>query len=455
MRILLDRDGRSVWRGGSDDIPPIEQAEARDVLLSLSGARHRADGRPFVSERRVTRAAEAADLVTSRGCAAGFVTLLPAGVHLERCAQAFNVAHVAELDAVDVEFPAVFDRSAADLEALTADFAAQERMFRLVESSGDFRLSYAADPGLFGLLRGARLSKAFTQLAIRSTTQIFRRYRRGELGPLTKVRQYALPDLHVICTPDTSWDEATHVTAMAAAHLRFWEPVHVAQFIDVVEDFYERHRERVNALASAAAMPTLVNVLKSAPRYYSMRTGLCVDAGTGALMLYNLQWDETNPERFDIRLPDGGRPVVVHANCLAGSGLMCLVLGRSLATTDIACLPPELCPVQATLLVLSEDLLPSARGLAKTWEAAGLALQIVTLEGELGKALRQWSKPNLPAIAVYGAREAAGAPIQFRVPEQSSPVDAEAFFNRHAARVRRCRPQDPGRRWPSHLLGLS
>jgi threonyl-tRNA synthetase len=454
-RLLLDENGKLLWQGDPSHVPDsrhLEGTGAHDVVRSLCGRKQqRWDGRKFITEQAVARAAEAFGLISLRGCTPGFVTLLPAGVHLERCSTAFNIDHARDLDVVDVEFPSVFDRSREDIAALTADYDGQKRMFRVQDRTDALRLSYAADPGLFGLLRGTCLPEGFERLAIRSNTTIFRRYRSGELGPLTKVRQYSLPDLHVICPPEGAWDESVRLTATAARSIRFWESSAVAQFIDVVSDFYARHENEIRSLASAASMPTIINILDRESRYYSMRTGLCADAGTGALMLYNMQWDEVNSHRFDISISHGGRPIVLHANFLAGSGLMCLLLGRSLAA-DEAMLPPEVCRFQATLLVLSPGILDSAQELADRWLTLGLSLQIVLVDEPLSKAIKRWSKPWLPPVAVFGPKEAAGDSIQLRIFGTTTLMDEAEFRNRYAERVRRCLPIELSNPWPADVL---
>lgn len=443
--VLLDGAGEELWRGlHADRLQALERAALTpeaggDALAALCGAQARADGRPWVVQSDLFRLSRELELVSNEGTARGFVLLPPAGVVLERSVEAFNREHVRALEAVEMRLPVVFDHAHDDLRELTRSYDEDGRLFRVEDPRDDLRLSYAADPHLLNWLRGRRLRADRLPYTIVTEISVLRRFKSGELGRLNRVREYRLPDLHTIVTAPGAEEMALAMTLHAAEATRFWVDSSWVQFVDQTEDFGRDYPGLAAALARAAGRPTLVNVLERAPRYYRMRSGLMPDAGTGTLLLYNMQWDEENPRRFGIESDDGQPLVILHGNVAAGSGILCVVLGRALADFAPRVVPIELAELQVVLQPLTDRHQQAAHEHRARLELRGLRAGVARSDASLGKLLQAHRDSWRPYVAVVGDREIGGA-LGFQPATARERIGEADLFARHGARLERCRP---------------
>lgn len=445
---LLDPAGHEVWHGPFDRridcVGPsgLTADGGGDALRALCGAAERMSGKPFLSAVKVTKMAESLNLVTFAGSPDGFPTMLPGGTLLARSVQASNREHLVALDAVGIDFPAVFDCSPEDIRSLVASYDVNNRMFRLDEAGSDLRLSYAADAGLFSWLRGRRIQRDALPYTIVSQVEVMRRFQKGELGSLEKVRQYHLPDVHTLLPREEAVAFAARATQLAAESLSFWAGGSWVQFIDITAALLEREPNLPSLLAQAARRHTLVNVLEHQPLYYGMRTGLVPDAGTGTLLLYNFQWDEDNPRRFGFERDDGGPIVVLHGNVAATSGILCLVLGRALAGLAPSVLPVEIAPVQVTIISTGERHLEAAQAHAVRLRRMGLRVALEVPKKGLGKTIASLKARWFPWFAVVGDTEAKASTLMFQPTWERTTMDEQDFIAAYGARIARCRTED-------------
>ncbi|WP_413207386.1 hypothetical protein [Rhodospirillum sp. A1_3_36] len=386
--------------------------------------------------------AERLNLVTFVGSADGFPTMLPAGTVLARAVLAGNRNHLRELGAVGIDFPAIFDSAPDDMRSLVASYEANHRMFRLDEAGHDLRLSYAADPGLFSWLRGSRIERQALPYTIVSDVEVMRRFRKGELGSLAKVRQYHLPDIHSLVSLENAAEFLIHATRLAAEQLSWWAGESWVQFIDITKALLEREPALPKLLATVAGRPTMVNVLADQPLYYGMRTGLMPDAGTGVLLLYNFQWDEDNPRRFCIDLDDNSQLLVLHANVAAASGILCLALGRALAGLAPPVLPIEIAPEQIVILALTDFHLSAARGHANRLRRLGLRIAVELADKGLSNAIAGLKSRWQPWFAVVGDNEAQASSLMFQPTWERTALSEAEFMARFGERIARCRIDD-------------
>lgn len=442
--LLIDPDGTTVWTGPHHrraeclTVLRLDRPDGGDALAALCGAAFRPDGSPWVSHSEVFHQAQALGLLSTQGTARGFVFLPPPGVVLERSVAAFNAAHLRNLEAVEIDFPVAFDHARPDIVELTRGYADGGRLFKLADTKLDTRLAYAADPHLFNWLRGRRLRQAALPYTIVSEVEVLRRFRDGELGRTNRVHQYRLPDVHTFVSAADAEGACLRAVELAADAVSFWCSDAWVQFVDLTDGFLRAHPDLLQRMARTARKATLVNVLRDRPRYYAMRSGIMPDAGTGALMLYNLQWDEENPLRFDIGIDDGSELVVLHMNAAAGSGVLCVVLGRALAGHTERLLPPELASHQVVLQPIADRFAPLARDLAHRLQQRGLRAAVSSRQGPLGKVLRRHAEAWQPLVAIVGEQEST-RPLVFQPPGGDRRMEEDAFFAAYGSRLSRCR----------------
>lgn len=435
---LWGPDGARAYEGEVAAIPadlPASQVE-RGVLERLLGGPDPSRGLRAVE---IKRWAERLGFVSALGCVPGFFNVLPRGVFLDRCVEQFNREHAAALSAVRMEFPNVFDLASEGMEELTRSYERDGRMFRLGAPDEGKRLAYAADPGLFNWLQGCVLATERLPYAVSSPLPAMRRWKSGELGDLDHLRQYPMSDLHILTTADGALESYLVNTGLGAHGARFWAGEDWAVFADVTAEFVGRRPDIGGALARAAGKWTLVRVHPSAPRYYAMRSGILVDAAYADVMLYNMQWDEENPRRFQISCADGREVVVLHGNMATGWPLLLpIVLGRALSKLAPRGFPVELAPVQVRVFPVAEQHVAAARAWAA--ERPHLRTELVGPERPLGRRVRDARDALCPAFVVIGDREgSSGGQLTYTMTKE--PVGGDDFPAAVRRRIERCRPE--------------
>lgn len=442
---LWGPDGTLAYEGASADLPadlPALQME-RGIIERLLGGPDPSRG---IRAVEIKRWAERLGFVSARGCVPGFFNVLPHGIFLNHCVEKFNREHAAKLGAVCMEFPNVFDLASAEMEELTRSYERDGRMFRLGTPDEGKRLAYAADPGLFNWLQGCVLEAERLPYAISSPLPAMRRWKSGELGDLDHLRQYPMSDLHILTTADAALESYLGNTALGSRGARFWAGEDWVVFADVTAEFVEGRPDIGAALARVAEKWTLVRVHRLAPRYYAMRSGILVDAAYADVMLYNMQWDEENPKRFQIRCDDGRPVVVLHGNMATGWPLLLpIVLGRAISKLAPRGFPVELAPVQVRVFPVAEQHVAAAH--AWVSEHPHLRAEVIGPERPLGRRIRDAREALCPAFVVMGDREVSSR-VQLTY-TMTKELIGDDFPDEVKQRIERCRPEvDSLRRSP-------
>jgi threonyl-tRNA synthetase len=436
---VLSPEGDVVWRGAPEDRNRAVVTLGAWPSTALA-ALCRVSDLPSCTRGEVRDAAERLKFVSRQGTNNGFLVVLPRATLVDQVIEAFNLPHLAELRASRIDFPLLFSRADPATRALIDGYERQGRMFRIAEPDSDLRLAYAADPGLFAWLAGRRLRRADLPYTVYSPMPVFRRWQSGELS-LDKMRQYPVPDVHILCPGRDASAEYQRAVTYAARSLRFWVGEDFAQSVDLVEDSPAKVAGLAGKLARAATCYTLVNVLSSRPRYYSVKGGLMVYAGFGTVMLYNFQLDDANGERFGFRVDDGEPATVIHATLAGGwPKMLPLVLGRGLADIGPRAIPAELAWHQIVCVPVADRHLAHARNWADRLRDLGLRAGVPTdAAGPLGRRLAGLREEWQPLRVVVGDRETAG-PVVVEANDGKCSLPLEEFLLRYQQRLDRCRP---------------
>lgn len=436
---VLDPTGELVWRGD-----PKDRREALKTLVAAPptglAALCTADDLANCARSDVMDSAERLRFVSRERPHRGFLTVLPRATLLDQAVEAFNQLHLESLRANRIDFPLLFSRSHEELCALSDSYEKQGRIFQLAGEDSDLRLAYAADPGLFAWLKGRRLNKHDLPYSIYSPLPVFRRWQSGEVS-LDRMRQYPVPDVHILCAAESATEVYEHAVAQAADAARFWVDSDFAQTVDIVDLPGHDPHTLASRLARAAGCHTVVNVLRSRPRYYAVKGGLMIYAGFGLVMLYNFQLDDTNGRRFRFRLDDGGPVSVIHATVAAGwPKILPLVLGRGLAGIGPRAIPAELAWEQVVCVPVADRHVAAAEQTAAQLRDMKLRTVADTnTAGPLGARLRRLRESWQPLHVVLGDREHDADPvIEARDGKDSLPLDE--FVRTYEDRFRRCSP---------------
>ena len=448
---LWDEDGRRVWTGPcGGHVEALSSATDRAAHSTLRMLGGQNGSEKSCTSGDVVRLAEELEFISREGCPPGFFNVLPAGTFLDLCVECFNRDHLEALGANRIDFPLVYDAGPADIRALTRSYEAQGRVFKLEAHERELRLAYAADPGLFSWLRNKSLKPSLLPYAVYSPVSAFRRWQSGEVGGFAKMRQYTVPDLHILSGERDAWAVYQSAIKQGAAGARFWFGEEWAQYVDVDENFLENHSDVGAAFATAAQKLTLVNVLRRRPRYYAIKNGIMVGAGFTAMMLYNLQWDDTNAARFNISIDDSQELVIIHATVAGGwPKLLPMFLGRGLTGTGPKIIPVECAARQILILPIDQSHLRAAELFSERLQSAGLRTAVDTSLRPLAQRLRQLRQKWQPFYCVIGDRESNGAEPLIQTYVGGAGQSAAEFLTTRGERIRRCSP--PAARAPKPL----
>ncbi len=410
-----------------------------DLLAKLVGSELRQKV-TSCSSSEVLREMERLQIFSRHGAAVGFQTLLPRGTYIESCFEKFNSEFLSELNAVRVDFPIVYDGGVADIVELTKGYEDDGRVFTVEDSDDSLRLSYAADPGLFSWARGRKMKAKSLPCAIYSPTQGLRKWKRGELGAVNRLRQFTIPDVHVFCGERDSLGKYTELIGLGKKGLEQWFGDQYAQFIDIDREFFCENPSFVKEAARASGGYTVVRVLRKRPRYYAMRSGLVVNAGFEHLMVYNLQYDDTSARLFKISSDEQDKVIVIHATAAMGlARVVPAIIAQALMGEKIETLPASLLRDAIVILPTHESFCKDAENLASVLEKKGIGVSIL-LNNSLGKRLSalkaQWS----PWAIVFGEREKNGGEIEVQCVASKRRTPLANFLAKEAPLITKCRP---------------
>ncbi|MFE6982793.1 His/Gly/Thr/Pro-type tRNA ligase C-terminal domain-containing protein [Streptomyces griseus] len=434
--LIFDGHGRQIWSGSeSGSVQAILSIPEAGVSVTAVAD---AEVVPRCSKNDVMRAAEQLQMVSRRGVPKGFLTTLPAGNVFEESVDAFNMAHLAALDVNRIDFPLVFDSGGAAMAELIEPYHLQGRTFTLADREG-LRLSYAADPNLFAWLQGRTLAQDLLPYAVYSPQPVFRNFRTGELS-IQRVRQFTVPDIHILATQDSAADRYLHALELAAESTRFWFDEDYVHVLDSVAGTANDNEEFYARAGKAAGGITVVRRLPSQSKYYAQKSGVLVWSGYDNVMLYNLQMDDVNPPRFDIRLDGGGHPTVIHACVAMGmSRMLPLILGRGISGISRRVIPVELAPVQVSVVPLRETHVERAGEIAAQLRNAQIRTTIDADVGRpIGARLAKGNQSWRPFFTVVGDRELSQQPLIQDATRTTDAMTPEDFVRLHGERIRRC-----------------
>lgn len=376
------------------------------VLQQMIGGYHGAR----CTNAQILAKCERLSMLSRAGCPPGFLHVLPRGVVFDEAVEALNRNHAATLDAAVIRFPLVFERRSEDIASLTETFERQGRSFRLAEPDGDLRLAYAADPALFAWLRGRRLKRSSLPYVLYSPMPVFRRFQSGELS-LLNLRQYTLPDLHALCPPSHARQVFATLLSEAAKSTRLLFGEDWTFFVEISPELSERFPDLAADAARVCAQFTHVTYLERRVRYFGVKAGINVSAGSGPVMLFNFQWDETSSRRFDFSTTDGESLVVFHSTLAGGwPKVLPSLVGRALIGWRPCTFPTELAPVQVAVFPVGPAHVQRADEVALELRQLGLRTA-VEISGSLSARVRRIRESWTPFQAVVGDRELAGAPL--------------------------------------------
>ena len=267
--------------------------------------------------------------------------------------------------------------------------------------------------------------RSYRELPIRLAEfgTVYRYEQSGELGGLTRVRGFTVDDSHLFVTPEQLEDEFLNVVDLILSVFKSLQLKNFKarlSFRDSESDKYIGSTEAWDKAQSAirSAVEKLGMEHFEAPgeaAFYGPKLDFIFqDVLEREWQLGTVQVDYNLPERFDLEYvaEDGSRkrPVMIHRAPFGSLERLIGILIEEYAGD----FPLWLAPIQARLLVVSNEFLPFAKEVGAQMKAEGIRAEVDTSGERLGKLIRNAEKQKIPVMAVVGAKEVESNTLSIR-----------------------------------------
>ena len=298
----------------------------------------------------------------------------------------------------------------------------RENMFLVLDNETgehDFSLKPMNCPSHYLLYNMKRHS--YRELPIRYATQdpLHRNEASGVLSGLTRVRQFAQDDAHIICMENQIEDEVRRFAKLL-------DQVYGWFGLEYIAKFATRPPQRLgdDALWDRAES-ALKKALDSLGRPYELKPGdgafygpkidfEVSDSIGRKWQLGTMQLDYNAPERFDLKYvgEDNAehRAVVLHRAIYGSIERFIAILIEHFA----GAFPLWLAPVQISVLPLSEKFVDYANEVAKELRAGKLRVEVDDSNEKLGAKIRSAQLQKVPYMLVVGEKEVAAKTVNVR-----------------------------------------
>jgi threonyl-tRNA synthetase len=322
---------------------------------------------------------------------------------------------------VEIKTPLLFNKGLWEISGHWGKY--KENMFLVLDSETkehDFSLKPMNCPShylYYGMKR-----HSYRELPMRFHTQdvLHRNEASGTLSGLTRVRQFAQDDGHILCLESQVPDEVRNFVALL-------DRVYGSVGLEYTAKFATRPPERIgdDALWDRAES-LLQSALDSLGRPYELKPGdgafygpkidfEVSDSIGRKWQLGTIQLDYNAPERFDLTYIGEDntehRPAVLHRAIYGSFERFIAILIEHFA----GAFPMWLAPVQAIVLPLSEKFVDYANEVEAKLKAAGLRVEADRGDEKLGAKIRVAQMQKIPFMLVVGEKEASTGTVSLRL----------------------------------------
>lgn len=429
---IFSKNGDLLWSGEHQNrLDAINKIEKEHVSVSLGhilGAKTRIDKSVSPTEKEIIQFAVENEYINTDNNVPGFITVLPKAKIIQRIVEAINEEHYQLLNACEITFPTIYDNSSEDFIDLTKSYANEARIFSVDEHEKGLKLAYAADPGLFSWLKNKTFNKRHLPLAISSELNVLRKYKSGELGGFPTLREFPMPDLHIICEKKEALLIMCKNLSFAAEKMKKYFSDTWVFSMDITEEILKEEPNLINNVCTAIGSTCVINTLSEKPRYYSIKTVFLMDAGERSIMNYNVQWDEENPKRFNIK-SDSGEPLVIIHGTLMHSWYKVLpvYINKFLTYGGDQLMPLHFAPIQLMLVILDDIYRPAAEEIKSELMALGIRCQFISCGKKLSNALSKIKKYHIPFFSIVGEKESKTGEYAIKNTISGKEVEIDKF----------------------------
>jgi threonyl-tRNA synthetase len=363
------------------------------------------------------------------GSDSGNMRYYPKGRLVKSLLESYVLERAAEMGAMEVETPIMYDMNHPTLKKYLDRFPA--RQYSIEAEKRSFFLRFAACFGQFLMSHDMTLSyRSLPLKMIEMTRYSFRREQRGELVGLRRLRAFTMPDMHTLCADmagatrefENQYEASISVLEEAGLDLDDYEVA-----IRFTREFYDENREFVEGLVKIVNKPVLIEMWEERFFYFVLKFEFnFVDALDKASALSTVQIDVENAERYDINYTDADgslkRPIILHCSPSGAiERLMFALLEKAHRVSvegKVPMLATWISPTQVRVIPVAERHLARSEEIVKD---LGFRTDIDERDETVGKKIRDAGREWVPYVVVIGDSELESGKLAVTVRAESEP----------------------------------
>jgi len=363
------------------------------------------------------------------GSDSGNMRYYPKGRLVKSLLESYVLERAAEMGAMEVETPIMYDMNHPTLKKYLDRFPA--RQYSIEAEKRSFFLRFAACFGQFLMSHDMTLSyRSLPLKMIEMTRYSFRREQRGELVGLRRLRAFTMPDMHTLCADmagatrefENQYEASISVLEEAGLDLDDYEVA-----IRFTREFYDENREFVEGLVKIVNKPVLIEMWEERFFYFVLKFEFnFVDALDKASALSTVQIDVENAERYDINYTDADgslkRPIILHCSPSGAiERLMFALLEKAHRVSmegKVPMLATWISPTQVRVIPVAERHLARSEEIVKE---LGFRTDIDDRDETVGKKIRDAGREWVPYVVVIGDSELESGKLAVTVRAESEP----------------------------------
>jgi len=359
----------------------------------------------------------------------GNMRYYPKGRMIKGLLENFVLEKAADMGAMEVETPIMYDMEHPTLKKYLDRFPA--RQYQIEADKKKLFLRFAACFGQF--LMGHDMTVSYKSLPLKMveiTRYSFRREQRGELVGIRRLRAFTMPDMHTLTRDMKSAMEEFRKQYQVSIALLQEVGLDVADYevaIRFTKDFYNQNREFIEGLVDIVKKPVLIEMWDERFFYFVLKFEFnFVDTLDKASALSTVQIDVENSERYDMTYVDEAgerqRPILLHCSPSGAiERVMYALLEKAARLSEQGKLPmleTWLSPTQVRIIPVAERHQDRALQIASE---LGLRTDIDDRDETVGKKIRDAGREWIPYVAVIGDEELASGEMTVTVRAESTP----------------------------------
>ncbi len=324
------------------------------------------------------------------------------------------------LNCMQVETPVIYDWNDKEIREQGGSF--HERHY-LVKAADDpqkeWVMRFAGDFGLFKIMKDTKISYKNLPIRMYEFSKSFRYEQKGELGGLSRLRGFHMPDIHSFAKDlDAGWKEYAELY-QNYDDLAKGAGIKYAVVFRIVESFYEKHKKQIIDLLKYSKVPAFIETLSGMKHYWAAKhefQGL--DSVKGSVQLSTVQLDVKDAETYGILYTDkDGKKkgcTIVHSSVGSIERWIYCILEKSLQENK-PLWPYWLAPTQVRILPVSDKFIPDAEKLAKELNSNKIRTDVDDRTESVPKKVSESEKEWIPYVIVVGERELQSGNLSVRL----------------------------------------